>query len=69
MMPEDLCPLIDGFEVLFGRPSVISQHQGLTLTSEMSLEGLRDFIERARGRGGPSRTEVSPLLRTRRLHD
>jgi hypothetical protein len=50
-------------------PSVISQHQGLTLTSELSVETLREFIEATRGRAGPSLMEESPLPRARRLDD
>ena len=69
MKPKDLAILIDRFQVLFEKPSVISQHQGLTLTSEMSVDALRDFIEATRGRAGPSPMEASPLPRTRRLDD
>ena len=69
MTPKDLAILIDRFEVLFGKPSVISQHQGLTVTSELSVESLREFIEATRGRVGPSPMQVSPLPRTRRLDD
>ena len=69
MTPRDLCRLIDRFEVLFGRPSVISQHQGLTVTSELSVDALSEFLERTRGLGGPARMEESPLPRTRRLDD
>jgi transposase-like protein len=69
MTPKDLCLLIDRFEVLFGRPSVISQHQGVTVTSELSADALREFIEVTRGRVGPSPVEVSPLPRRRRLDD
>jgi hypothetical protein len=67
--PKDLCLLIDRFEVLFGKPSVIGQHQGLTVTSELSAESLREFIEASRGLAGPPRAEESPLPRTRRLDD
>jgi transposase-like protein len=69
LMPKDLAVLIDRFEVLFGRPSVISQHQGLTVSTEVSADALREFIEATRGMGGPSRMDVSPLPRTRRLDD
>jgi len=69
MTPKDLAMLIDRFEVLFGRPSVISQHQGLSVTSELSVDSLRDFIEATRGRAGPSSMEESPLPRRRRLDD
>ena len=68
MTPRDLCLLIDRFEVLFAKPSVISQHQGLTVTSELSAESLREFIEATRERAGPSPMEESPLPR-RRLDD
>jgi hypothetical protein len=69
MKPRDLCLLIDRFEVLFGRPSVISQHQGLTVTSELSVESLSEFLERTRGLAGPPRMEESPLPRRKRLED
>ncbi len=69
MTPKDLCLIIDRFQVLFGKPSVISQHQGLTVTSELSAESLREFIEASRGLAGPPRAEESPLPRTRRLDD
>ena len=68
MTPRDLCLLIDRFEVLFAKPSVISQHQGLTVTSELSAESLREFIEATRETAGPSPMEESPLPR-RRLDD
>jgi hypothetical protein len=45
------------------------QHQGHTLISELSVESLREFIERTRGRVAPSPMEVSPLPRRRRLDD
>jgi len=69
MTPKDLCLLIDRFNVLFEKPSAISQHQGLTVTSELSVESLHEFIEATRGRAGPSTMEESPLPRTRRLDD
>ena len=75
MTPKDLCLLIDRFQVLFERPSVISQHQGLTVTSEFSADALREFIDATRGRAGPSRMECHPCRehrpvgRLRRLVD
>ena len=69
MTPKDLCLIIDRFQVLFDRPSVISQHQGLTVTSELSPDDLSRFIDATRGREGPSRMEESPLSRARRLDD
>ena len=59
----------DRLMVLFERPAVISQHQGLTVTSELSAESLREFIEATRGRAGPSPMEESPLPRRQRLDD
>jgi hypothetical protein len=59
--------LLDRLEVLFERPFVIAQHQGLTLTSVLSVQSLREFIEATRGRAGPSPMEESSLPRTRRL--
>ena len=67
MKPKDMAILIDRFEVLFGRPSAISQHQGLNVSTELSADALREFIEATRGRAGPSPMEESPLPRTRRL--
>ena len=69
MTPKDLAILIDRFQVLFERPSVISQHQGLTVSTEVSADALHEFIEATRGMGGPSRMDVSPLPRTSRLDD
>ena len=67
--PKDVAILIDRFQVLFERPSVVAQHQGLSATSELSAESLREFIEATRERAGPSPMEESPLPRTRRLDD
>ena len=69
LKPSDVAILLDRLQVLFEKPSVISQHQGLKVTSELSAESLREFIEATRGRGGPSPMEVSPLPRRRRLDD
>jgi hypothetical protein len=60
--------LIDRFQVLFEQPSVLSQHQGLTVSTELSVEALREFIEATEGMEGPSPMEESPLRR-RRLDD
>ena len=69
MKPRDMCLLIDRFEILFGRPSVISQHQGVTLSTDLSADALNEFLERTRGMAGPPRTEESPLPRRRGLDD
>ena len=65
MKPKDLAILIDRLQILFERPSVITQHQGLSATSELSADALNEFLERTRGMGGPPRTEESPLPRRR----
>jgi len=69
LKPNDVAILIDRLLVLFEKPSMVSQHQGLTVTSELSVEALREFIEATRGRAGPSPMEESPLPRRRRLDD
>ena len=69
MTPKDLAILIDRFEVLFGRPSVISQHQGLTVRTEVSADALHEFVEATRGMSRPSQMDESPLPRRRRLDD
>jgi hypothetical protein len=61
--------LIDRLLVLLEKLSVISQHPGISVTSELSVACLHEFIEATRGRAGPSPMEVSPLPRTRRLDD
>ena len=42
MTSKDLALLIDRFEVLFGRPAVISQHQGPTVSTELPADALRE---------------------------
>ena len=69
LRPKDLALLIDRFQVLFERPSVISQHQSLTASTELSADALSEFIEATRGRAVPSPMEMSPLPRTYRLDD
>ncbi len=69
MTPRDLCLIIDRFQVLFGRTSTISQHQGLTVTSEMSPDALSRFIDATRGVDEPP-SVASPIPRLpRRLDD
>ncbi len=67
LMLKDRALLIDRLQKLFDRPSVISQHQGLTVRTELSPDALREFIEATRGRAGLTRMEESPLPRGRRL--
>jgi hypothetical protein len=68
MTPKDLAVLIDRFQVLFAKPASISQHQGLTVSTELPVEALREFIEATEGMEAPSPMEASPLPR-RRLDD
>jgi hypothetical protein len=49
MKPRDVALLIDRLQLLFDRPSSISQHQGLTVTSEVTPDALSEFIEASRG--------------------
>lgn len=53
MTPRDLCLLTDRLMVLFEKPSVISQHQGLSVTSELSADALREFIGATREAAAP----------------
>jgi hypothetical protein len=69
LKPNDVAILIDRLMVLFDRPSHIGESRGLTVTSELSVDALSDVLERTRGRAGPSRTDVSPVPRRRRLDD
>ena len=70
LKPKDVALLIDKFEVLFDRPSVISQHQGVSVTSQLSIDTLRQFIELTRDAAAPTTKVVSPLPRApRRLDD
>ena len=69
LKPKDVAILIDRLMVLFEKPSVISQHQGLSVGTELSADVLREFIEATEGVGAPSPMEVSPLPRTRRPDD
>jgi hypothetical protein len=69
MTPKDIAVLLDRLMVLFERTSAIIEHRGLTVTSEMSVDTLREFIEATPGRARPSPMEESPLPRARRLDD
>ena len=69
LKPKDVAILLDRLQVLFEKPSAITQHQGPSVTSELSVETLREFIEATRGRAGPPRMDESTLPRRRRLDD
>ena len=67
--PRDVALLIDRFQVLFARPSSISQHQGLTVAAEsLPVEALQEFIEATRElmTPAPDRTSGLPDQRERR---
>ena len=69
LKPKDVAILIDRLMVLLKKPSAITQYQGLSVTSELSAESLREFIEATRGRRAPFPMEESPLPRRGRLDD
>ena len=69
LMPKDVAVLLDRLQVLSDRPSSIRQQEGLEISTELPADALRDFIEATRGMGRSTRTESSPLPRTRRLDD
>jgi hypothetical protein len=70
MKPREAALLIDRLQVLSDRPSSISQHQGVSVTSELSVDTLRQFIELTRDVAAPAAKAVSPLPRsTRQLDD
>ena len=68
--PRDVALLIDRFQILFHRPSVISEGRGLTITSEaLPIDALQEFIERTRGLAEPVPQESPIPRRPRRLDD
>ena len=69
MRPRDVALLIDRLQVLFDQPSSISQHPGLTVTSEIPVDTLRQFIELTRDAAAPTTKVVSPLPRSQRRLD
>ena len=69
MTPKDLASLIDRFQILFDRPSTISEDRGLAVSAKVTPEALREFIEATRELDG-SPSVASPLPRSpRRLDD
>ena len=67
--PRDLALLIDRFQVLFGRPAMISEGRGFaaTITSEaVPVDVLKGIIEATRGLAGTPAPEASPLPRLHR---
>jgi hypothetical protein len=68
--PKDIALLMDRFQALFDRPSIISEGRGVNVTSEaLPIDALQEFIERTRGLAEPAPQE-SPIPRVpRRLDD
>jgi len=68
--PKDIALLMDRFQVLFDRPSTISEGRGVTVTSEaLPIDALQAIIEATRGLAEPAPQE-SPIPRApRRLDD
>ena len=67
LMPKDVAILLDRLMVLFDKPSRISEHQDHSVSTELSADVLREFVEATEGMEAPSPMEESPLPRTRRL--
>jgi hypothetical protein len=68
--PKDVALLIDRFQVLFHRPSVITEGRDINVMSEaLPVEALQEFIERTRGLEEPP-PQSSPIpRRLRPLND
>lgn len=68
MTPRDLAFLIDRLQVLFGRPSQISEGRtlGATVTSEVPVDVLKEIVDPTRGLGtlGP-RPRLWPTVQAR----
>ena len=60
--PKDVALLIDRLQLLFARPSSISQHQSPLVTSEVPADALQAIIEATRGLAEPLPQE-SPIPR------
>ena len=68
--PRDVALLIDKFQILFDRPSIISEGRGVSITSEsLPVEALQEFIERTRGLAEPVPQDSPIPRRPRRLDD
>jgi transposase-like protein len=66
LTPRDLAALIDRLQVLFDRPSHVSEDRDLSVTSEIPIDALNQLVELTRGRAV---APASPLPRARRLDD
>jgi hypothetical protein len=66
LTPRDLAALLDRLQILFDRPFRISEGRDLSVSSQIPIDALDQFVELMRGRAAPP---SSPLPRTRRLDD
>ena len=62
LMPKDVAILLDRLEVLFARPSRISESRDLFVRSELPIDALNQIVKMTRGRAVPP---ASPLPRKR----
>jgi transposase-like protein len=66
LTPRDLAVLIDRLQILFDRPSRISEGRDLGVKSEIPIDALNQLVELTRGRAV---APASPLPRAQRLDD
>jgi hypothetical protein len=70
LRPNDIVPLLDRLQVMFGKPSIITEERSLGVTVDtgpLEPETLREFIEATRGVGPfGGATQESPLPRSDR---
>jgi len=62
--PRDMALLVDRFQLLFGRPTMISEGRGFaaTVTSEaLPLDALQKIVELTRGLAPPQADDTSEL--------
>lgn len=73
LRPNDIVPLLDRLQVMFGKPSHITEERNLGVTVDagpIGPEALREFIEATRGVGPLGEgSQESPLPRTDRTRE
>lgn len=73
LRPNDLVPLLDRLQVMFGKPNNITEERGLNVTVDTGPAGpevLQAFIEATRGVGPlGGNSQASPLPRTDRARE
>ena len=62
LKPKDVAILLDRLQVLFDKPTRISEGRDLTVRSELPIDALNQIVELTRGRAAPP---TSPLPRRR----